>query len=170
MVTLPVPERLAFVKRSVQAYCTQTYADKELVILADGSAHERQPVAAYVSTLGRDDVRFVPCEGRRSLGALRNRAREAARGDYLCQWDDDDLYHPRRIDEQLQSLLASNAACVYLEDVMQYVVATQRMYWTNWRLTEFGVHPGTLLCARSALPAYPEDRPVPDDDSVVCRM
>lgn len=170
MVTLPVPERLAFVKRSVEAYCAQTYADKELVIVTDGSPHGRQPLAAYVSALGREDVRFVPYEGTLSLGALRNRAREAAGGDYLCQWDDDDLYHPCRIDEQLQSLLASDGICVYLEDVMQYVVVTHRLYWTNWRLTQLGVHPGTMLCARNALPVYPEDRPVPDDDSVVCQM
>ena len=171
MVTLAVPERLELFKRSIAAYCTQTHADKELVVVTDGSRDARRPFAEHIATLRRDDIRFVPLEGKLTLGALRNRACEAARGAFLCQWDDDDLYHPLRLEEQLRALSSGDADCVYLEDVMQYFSALRTLYWMNWRATELRAHPGTLLCKRSTQPTYPEsgESAERDEDSVVCR-
>lgn len=172
MVTLPVPGRFEFFKRSVAGYCAQTHPDKELVVVADGASAARQPLVDHIAGLGRSDIRFVPISGKKTLGALRNRACDAARGDYFCQWDDDDLYHPRRLEEQLRVLSGNDARCVYLEDVMQYAPATRTLVWTNWRATETRAHPGTLLCAREAQPPYPESgkEGAIMEDVVVCRL
>ena len=172
MVTLPVSERFAFFKRSVAAFCAQTHRDKELVVVSDGRSEAQRPVAEYVATLGRSDIRFIAVTGTMTLGALRNRAVEAARGAYVCQWDDDDLYHPRRLEEQLRALQANDTRCVYLEDVMQYLEASRTLVWTNWRATDLRVHPGTLLCARDAQPPYPElgEEGAMTHDAVVCRI
>lgn len=170
MVTLPVPARFEFFKRSVAAYCVQTHPARELVIVADGSRDAREPLREHIASLGRDDIRFAPVQGVSTLGALRNRAREAARGEFFCQWDDDDLHHPQRLAEQLSILESVDADCAYLEDVMQYVVGSRKLFWTNWRATETRAHPGTLLCRRTAQPAYPElgETAERGEDSVVC--
>ena len=168
MVTMRA--RLELFKRSVAAYCAQTYDNKELVVVTDGPRDAVRPLAAYVDALVRTDIRFVHEERSRSLGALRNLSCEAASGAYFCQWDDDDIYHPRRLEEQFGALKQQAAACLYLEDTMQFIVASRRLYWLNWRATEARAHPGTLLCARSAMIAYPEEGESAEfnHDLVVC--
>ena len=119
MVTLASPARIAFVKRSVAAYCAQTHPRSELVMVLDeGSAGARAEIGDYLASLGRDDIRVVETPGRPTLGALRNISREAARGEVHCQWDDDDLHHPDRLAVQLDHLLSSGAGeATCLQDI-----------------------------------------------------
>src|SRR5690606_5365143 len=48
--------------------------------------------------------RLRPVPGR-LLGALRNESLDRAAGDYCIQWDDDEWYHPLRIERQMQPVL-----------------------------------------------------------------
>jgi glycosyltransferase involved in cell wall biosynthesis len=160
MVTLPVPERLSFVKRSVEDYCRQTHARKELIIVVDaGAPSDKSAIAAYVSSLGRHDIRIVDPSTKLTLGALRNLSWASARGDVVCQWDDDDRYHPQRLELQLGALLASGSQAVYLQGVMLYFSGSRALYCTNWHATPSKSFPASLLCARSTLVPYPETGP-----------
>jgi hypothetical protein len=65
MVTLPVPERLAFVKRSIAAFCCQTLPRKELVVLVNGGiASGRDALLDYVGSLKRSDIRVLTPPGQ----------------------------------------------------------------------------------------------------------
>lgn len=170
MVTLPVAQRLCFLQRSVAAYCRQTHRNKELVIVVDqGTAAAKSAIAAHVASLGRDDIRLVDVRGKLSLGALRNLSRESARGDVLCQWDDDDLHHPRRVEQQLAALIKLGGQASHLQEVMHFFARSRLIYCTNWHATEAGGMPGTLMFRRSAQMRYPETGPSSrrGEDSVV---
>ena len=157
LVTLPVPPRFAHFRRSVAAYCRQTHRDSELVVVIDpGPADARAAIVRHVAALGRDDIRIVESPERMTIGALRNLGIDSARGDFLCQWDDDDLHHPERIERQRGALIESGKQAVLLEEVMQFFPDARKLYCTNWRATECGGHPGTLMCARSAPIRYVE--------------
>ena len=157
LVTLPIAQRSDYFARSVAAYCRQSHANTELVVVLDeGTADARAAIVAHVAALGRPDIRIVEPPGKRCLGALRNISVDHARGDILCQWDDDDLHHPQRIERQLDALLASGSNATHLEDAMQYFPDSRTLYWTNWRATEAKGLPGTLMCRRSAPIRYPE--------------
>ncbi len=54
-----MPERLALFKRSVAAYCAQTYENKELIVVTDGPRAAVDAIAGHVQSLGRDDARLV---------------------------------------------------------------------------------------------------------------
>ena len=158
MVTLPIPERLAFAKRSIDDYCRQTLAAKNLVLVLSGGVEGVQAaIRAYVESLGRDDIFIQTKPEDWNLGQLRNFALEIAPGDFFCQWDDDDFYHPQRLERQLAFLLEGNFEAVYLQEVMQYFPATSVLYWTNWRATETGGHTGTLMVRREAAIKYPTE-------------
>jgi glycosyltransferase involved in cell wall biosynthesis len=160
MVTLPSPRRLAFLKRAIGAYCAQTYAPRELVMVLDqGSADAKAAIMAHVAALGRDDMRIIEAPREMSLGALRNLSRASALGDVHCQWDDDDLHHPRRVELELAALTATGAAAVCLEEVMLLLTASADLYWTNWRAAEPTVMPATLMCLATAPVRYPESGP-----------
>lgn len=108
-------------------------------------------------------VSIVASSPKLTLGALRNRAIDAANGEYVCQWDDDDWYHTRRIELQLQSAIRQNKAASILPRWLIYSHPEQKAYCSNIRLWE-----GSLLCKQSVLqtgPGYPSQEK--GEDSVV---
>src|SRR5436190_287881 len=98
--------RVNLLGRAVRCFLEQSHARRELLIVFDADdAATRQ----YVGALA--DVRIrgieVAASPRRALGSLRNLAVAEARGQYVCQWDDDDWYHPDRLAVQLSALRES---------------------------------------------------------------
>jgi glycosyltransferase involved in cell wall biosynthesis len=160
MVTYPVPERVAYAKASIRAFCNQTHPDKELVIVVDEEpADGLAALGEYIRSLGRSDIRIVLCPRNLILGKKRNLSLDSARGDVLCQWDDDDLFHPQRLECQLACLREGDHEAVYLQEVMQYFPRAQSIYWTNWQSTQAGGHPGSLMVKRVVPFRYPIEGP-----------
>ncbi|MBV1916670.1 MAG: glycosyltransferase family 2 protein [Sphingomonadaceae bacterium] len=169
MVTLPSAKRLSFAKRAISAYCAQTHQNRELVIVHESDHPE---IKRHVAKLGREDITLVEAPPGLTLGALRNLSRAEARGTVHCQWDDDDIFHPERIERQLAALVESGAQAVALEDVFQFFPATRELYWLNWRTTPATVFPGTLTCRADAPIHYPEtgDSARLGEDLAVCKQ
>jgi glycosyltransferase involved in cell wall biosynthesis len=156
MVTLPIPERLAYAQRSIDDYCRQTYPNKKLVLVHDSGPEDAIGILHnYITSLGRNDIKVVAVEGKLNLGELRNLSIENAASDIVCQWDDDDRSHPKRLEAQAAFLQAGELDAAYLQDVMQYSSSTRELYWTNWRATPAGAHPGTLMAWRTPALRYP---------------
>jgi glycosyltransferase involved in cell wall biosynthesis len=160
MVTMARPQRLHPLRRALAAYCAQTHPRRELIVVHDdGDAADRAAIRRAVDELQRDDIRLVSLEGRMPLGALRNVSWREAEGEYVCQWDDDDLYHPQRLAGQLDALTGSGALATCLQQAMQYFPASRRLYLTNWAATPPGCKPGSLMSRRSIPVVYPRDGP-----------
>ena len=155
-------ERVGLLKEAIACYLDQTYPRRELVIVAAGSAWSRRAVADHLEALGRDDLRLVEIDDpEATLGAMRNASLEAARGEVVCQWDDDDLYHPQRLELQLAAMQAAGAGACFLTDHLQFDAPAREMYWVDW--ASFREHgpghellPGSMMARRDACPRYPE--------------
>jgi hypothetical protein len=76
---------------------------------------------------------FFEASSRLTLGAMRNLACELASGEVICQWDDDDFYHPTRLTDQYRSLQADsrNVASASTR-FLKYFAQTQELYWCDW--------------------------------------
>jgi glycosyltransferase involved in cell wall biosynthesis len=171
MVTLPIPDRWAGLKRSIADYLRQTHGRRELIIVADTrtSAGTTEAIKDHVTGLGRSDIRVVAPAAAVSLGALRNVSLAEAKGDLICIWDDDDMRHPERVSRQVVALAESDAEGLCLMHVMQFFPRERLLYCTNWRSTEAGGLPASLMCWRSAPIVYPEAGPIAEhgEDIVV---
>jgi len=160
MVALPVPDRLAGLKRSVDDYLRQTWPKRELVIVLNGGDPAvAAAVGSHIAGLGCADIRVVEPAGERPLGALRNIAKSEGRGVILCQWDDDDLYHPERLERQASALIASGAEAICLEQVMQFFPGDRLLYCDNFRSAPEGGFAGSIMGWASAPIDYPETGP-----------
>lgn len=151
-------ERAGLAGRAIDAFLAQSWPNRELVIVDDGPD---DALAARVRTLGRPEIRMLrlPDEGR-TLGELRNIALDHAAGAYVCQWDDDDLYDPQRLEYQLAVLSMTGARACLLSRWTMWWPASGRVAISPVRDWE-----GSLLCERAAMPRYPalrrgEDTPV----------
>jgi glycosyltransferase involved in cell wall biosynthesis len=157
MVTLPVPNRSASLKLSVDDFLRQSHPEKELVIVMNGGdAATRRTIAAYISGLQRREIRLVDVPGLLTLGALRNISLTEGRGAYFCHWDDDDRHHPQRLASQLQDLRESGKPAGCLEEVMQFFPHDRSMFCLNWRATEAKSFPPSLLSQKAVEIHYPE--------------
>ena len=137
-------ERPQLAMRAVQCFLAQTYPKKELVIIDEGD-HRFQ---REVSTLANPTIRYFRNEHKTNLGSLRNRAVRLARGEYVCQWDDDDLYHPQKISYQLAACRHYAAdACFLLREMLQSGAATLGV--SNPRLWE-----GSILARKTKMFHY----------------
>jgi glycosyltransferase involved in cell wall biosynthesis len=160
MVTL---DRLALAKRAIRSYADQSHPNRELVIVTDGTPRYREALERHVEAAGVPGVRFVCPEPGGTLGALRNRSFAEARGDVVCQWDDDDCSHPDRLRVQLDDMRARGARASFMTDHL-HLVADQRMLcWVDWTLGggegTSRLFPGTLMMFADPRFRYPESGP-----------
>lgn len=135
---------------AVEMFQRQTYEERELVVIDDSGQGkpadwglEHEPKIRWIT---------VPAESL-PLGALRNRALAEARGDFLCQWDDDDLSAPTRIERQVTALFATGADACGLSRL--------QLWWParDWTATSSSrVWECALMWRKGVIPAYPEVR------------
>jgi glycosyltransferase involved in cell wall biosynthesis len=170
--------RLVLLKEAIRCFRDQTYPHKELVIVTNGTARYKQAIRRYIDTLDTPAIRCVALpEDDYTLGKLRNIAVEAAGGDLICQWDDDDLYHPERLRIQFEHLEQNDARACLMTDYLEFFRQEREMFWVNWtNRTQNPRHhllPGTLLMYRDDRFRYPETGPSAvrgEDDDLIDQM
>ena len=142
--------RVSLLHRAVGCFIDQTHAERELLIVYES---DDPATRDYVATVVDDRIRAieVPDFPRRSLGTLRNLAVAAARGRYVCQWDDDDWYHPDRLFEQFAALRESGRPACVLSRWTCVDAESRRAYISAHRAWE-----GSLLVEREHMVAYPD--------------
>jgi hypothetical protein len=119
---MPTANRRRFVPAAIGMFLAQDYPDKELVILDNGEDAVEDLVPP------RPELRYIRSRQRRTLGAKRNEACEAARGDIIAHWDDDDWYAPWRLSYQVGELIGSGADICGLDRVFFLDDAGQRAW------------------------------------------
>jgi glycosyltransferase involved in cell wall biosynthesis len=157
LVTPANDSRWPLLQRSLADYCTQTYQPRELVIVVDNpSQADEARLRQQIAKLNRLDIRIVIQSSKISLGALRNASVRHANAPILCQWDDDDINGPRRLELQVGEMIRQNAGAAYLQNVPHVFLKTKEVYWVNWAKTKMQGHPGTLMYRKEHVVEYPE--------------
>ncbi len=147
---------------ALHSFLNQTYPNKELVIIDDGECGE---LAQYVEQLEDERIRHIRLNRRENtLGKLRNMSLENAKGQWVCQWDDDDMSDPLRLEMQVCAVLAFEAeACLLKQELMwwphqhRFAISAERM----WE--------GSCMARRKKLTPYPEI-PKGEDTPVVTKL
>ena len=151
-------DRLALLAEAVADFANQTFPDRELLITHDQDAATHAGVRAVVSAHPGAAIRIARVAPGPRLGGLRNAAVAEAQGRWLCQWDDDDRYHPLRLSLQWDAMQAQDAAASYLVDQLHWFRGQGRLYWDDWHRESYplNVIQGTILARRDVFPRYPD--------------
>ncbi len=126
--------RPRYLREAIWCFLQQDWPNKELVVVNDHPepVHLDQPYpGVHVYNLPQR------CS---SLGAKRNASVRAARGDYLCVWDDDDLSLPWRISESMRHLLPMPDRWIYNPGKGWFSVSNR-----NYSITENVYHCQVLM-------------------------
>lgn len=124
--------RLTLLKRSIQCYINQTYVNKELLIASQDNNKE---IEEYIKFLNRKDIRLIDVSNL-SLGKARKIACWNAYGDIVCQWDDDDIYHPKRLSNQYNQMIRDQALVCYYDSHLKYFENNKELYWVDWSIEQ----------------------------------
>jgi glycosyltransferase involved in cell wall biosynthesis len=171
MITRPAKARLALVERSVAAYLRQTYPSRELLVVLDAADEgDRTALEQRLNALGRSDIRVIRAPGAPSVGRLRNIGIEAAQGDLICVWDDDDFHHPARIETQVAALRLHGVIATFLTDMLHLFMESRELFWTTYKRAAQRCVPGTGIFRRRVTARYPEEGPesLRGEDTVFC--
>ncbi len=88
-----------FVTQAVESVLAQTYGPIEVIVVDDGSNDDtREQLAPYT-----DRVRYIYQENQ-SVAAARNTGIRAAAGDLIAFLDADDVWHPQKLELQMDYL------------------------------------------------------------------
>ena len=101
-VIVPAYDAEATIAETLESVLRQSHAALEILVVDDGS---RDRTAEIVAALARDDSRIVLLrQANAGVAAARNRGLAAARGRLIAPLDADDLWHPQKIERQLECL------------------------------------------------------------------
>ena len=94
-------DRREWLPKAIACYQSQTFLDRELVVVAD--------VLADVDGLIPDDpsIRVFYSGAGMSIGGKRNLGCQVACGEYVAHWDSDDWSAPTRLESQFVAMEAS---------------------------------------------------------------
>ena len=150
--------RMALLAEAVADFVGQSHDARELVLLHDGDGLDHADIVALAARYPQAAIRVVQSAPGQSLGALRNHAISAAAGDWVCQWDDDDRYHPQRLALQWDVAQRDGAAVGYLVDQLHWFTAEDALFWDDWDSEPFPLNliQGSILARRDIMPPYPD--------------
>ncbi len=140
---MPTKNRREFVAKALYYFEKQDYPNKELIVVDDGDDLVVDLVSQHAH------VRYLAPQYAHTVGVKRNIACEAAQGEIICHWDDDDWYASTRLSYQVAPLLAREADVTGLH--LQAVLDVQHM--RGWRCVDIaspvmgvdGMHYGTAI-------------------------
>jgi glycosyltransferase involved in cell wall biosynthesis len=112
-VILPVFNRERYLADSIESVLSQTFADWELVVVDDGSSDGSPAIIERYRLSFPGKVKPV-FQANAGVAAARNRGITASTGELIAFIDSDDLWHPRKLERQVEAFrAAAGVAFVY---------------------------------------------------------
>lgn len=132
MVTGKDETRPFYARRAIDCFLQQTYPNKELLIIN----HGRESV--FTPDVRIRELRIMKAHDQ-TLGSLRNIGLDFARGSLILTWDDDDWYHPLRMEVQIAAYQSDSA--ILLKNQIRYSFQSRSAFILH---AESGIH-STIL-------------------------
>lgn len=123
-LTYDLPRRLPLLNEAVESFLRQTYPNKELIIVNDTPGMVIEYNHPQVTVLNLN-------ERCATLGDKRNAGIDAASGEFICSWDDDDISLPLRMQKSFELIGDAqyfNPKAYWYFDSVKYVHEYQKNY------------------------------------------
>lgn len=111
---IPTYNRPEYIGGAIETVLDQTYDDIEVIVVNDGTDERAQAILDTYEAKN-DWVRVINNDERGTINAARNQGTAAARGRFICVLDDDDRWHPEKVEKQVEAMahLDDRYAVVY---------------------------------------------------------
>lgn len=144
-ILIPCHNNARWVGQTIESALAQTWPDKEVIVVDDGSTDQSLDVIRSF----RDRIRWEAGPNR-GANAARNRLLELARGDWLQYLDADDYLLPSKVAQQFECLVAHPSTDVAFGPIIKEHWATTSVQREELPIPE--PHDPWILLARWYLP------------------
>jgi glycosyltransferase involved in cell wall biosynthesis len=160
-IVTPFLNAVRFIEESIESVLAQTYERWELLLVDDGSTDGSSAIAMRYAAAHPRKIHYLshPHRATKGASASRNHGIRHATGEYLAFLDADDVYLPRKLEDQIPLLDGNRAAQVLY-------AATEYWYgWTghpedaarDWTWRNYGVEPNTIVAPPQMLITFLHD-------------
>lgn len=112
-VVIPTYNRENYIAACIESVIGQTYKDKEIIVVDDGSRDNTREVVSQYE--GKDSFKYIR-QDNRGVSAARNRGIAESRGDYIAFLDSDDLWLPDHLNVLKENLEKFKNAAIAFSD------------------------------------------------------
>lgn len=142
---MPTYNRRKFVPFAIRYFLRQSYANKELIIVDDGTDAIEDLIPEEAS------LRYYRLDKRITLGEKLNLACGYAKGEIIANWDDDDWYGLQRLSYQIHALLNDQADVCGINQLLYFNLSTKHAYQYKYPSNQRAWLLGSSLCYTKAL-------------------
>jgi glycosyltransferase involved in cell wall biosynthesis len=107
-VIIPAYNAEPYIAITLNSVLAQTYTDLEVIVVDDGSTDRTANIVAEIAD--RDGRVSLLIQQNAGVAAARNAGIKAARGQWLAFLDADDIWHPQKLEQQLQCFQQSDSS------------------------------------------------------------
>jgi hypothetical protein len=157
-IVMPTYNRPALVQHAIGMIRQQTHQNIQIVIVDDSTENLQG------GNCSAPDIKYIRLKSKFSMGAKHDIALDAADGEWICHWDDDDWFARDRVERQLAFMAAEKAqVCGIGRDL---VLSTDGAWWRivkpvgdkSWIGNGHGralydFHDGTAIFRKDAIPS-----------------
>ena len=172
-VLIPIYNVEKYLAACLDSLLAQTYTDWEAICVVDGSPDNS---AEILELYAKKDSRIIALtQENKGVSAARNRALQAATGEYICYLDPDDEYSPFYLERLYNAVKDNNAEIAYCDYVRdKNLLSTSHeepKYYTDVfdkfvsKALDIGVYIGNKIYRKELIKSisYPEDIKIAED-------
>lgn len=145
--------RPSFRPSPLDCFFRQTWKRRELIIVSDAQREIGAP--SIESGSSGDMIRRIVCTPGMTTGEKRNLACEAAKGEFIAHWDDDDWYDRDRLTNQMQWLEGSPRPMVTAVNHALFFDVLDQSVWHYKGMQDRDIVGSSLFYARRFWIAHP---------------
>ncbi|HFR4186932.1 glycosyltransferase family A protein [Bacillus cereus] len=111
-VIVPLYNAEKYIEETMESILNQTYKNIEIVIVDDGSKDQSSSIVKNLKKKYPEQIKYILQENQ-GVSVARNTGIENASGEYISFLDSDDLWHPTKIEKQIESMHKNNMNACY---------------------------------------------------------
>lgn len=100
-VIIPTYNRAGIITDAINTVLNQTYKHLEIIIIDDGSTDNSREI---IENIKDSRIRYIYQENSGRPSSARNKGIKIAKGEYIAFLDSDDLWHPQKLEKQINIL------------------------------------------------------------------
>jgi glycosyltransferase involved in cell wall biosynthesis len=100
-VIIPVYNGASYLREAIQSVLDQTYQEFEIIVVNDASTDHTSEV---IKQFADSRLKYISHEQNRGLPATRNTAIRASSGQFISLLDQDDIFHPEKVEAHVNFL------------------------------------------------------------------
>lgn len=111
-VIIPAYNMEMYIEQAIRSVMNQTFQDWELFVMDDCSSDSTVSIA---ERLAAEDDRIILVRNSQNMGVARTRnsAFDLCRGEYIAFLDSDDIWHPEKLEKQLEVIRQTDTDICY---------------------------------------------------------